>query len=183
MSDEDRARWDARYLEAGPAPIGDHGPPPALVATTHLIPSTGSALELACGRGRAAVWLALRGMRVWGVDVSPEAVRLARLLAESNDVADRCRFDVHDLDEGLPEGQPVDVVLCHLFRDPRLDQAIIERLSPGGILAIAVLSEVDTGPGPHRAAPGELIDAFAALEILASGEADGIAWLIGRLPG
>lgn len=178
MSDQDRDDWDDRYRATGVAPIGDHGPPPALMPAAHLIPSTGSALEIACGRGRAAVWLAIRGIQVWGVDVSPVAIRLARRLAQSNAVADRCRFDVFDLDEGLPDGLPVDLVLCHLFRDPRLDQAIIERLSPGGILAIAVLSEVDAGPGPFRAAPGELTAAFSPLEILASGEANGTAWLV-----
>jgi SAM-dependent methyltransferase len=179
MSDEDRAHWDDRYKASENGSI-DPLPPPALVQAAHLLPSTGSALELACGRGRAAVWLALQGMRVWGVDVSPEAIRLARHLADSNGVADRCRFEVFDLDDGLPEGPPVDLILCHLFRDHRLDSAIIERLSPGGILAIAVLSEVGAGPGQHRAAPGELIDAFGSLEILASGEADGTAWLAGR---
>ena len=180
MSDQDRDHWDDRYRETRVAPIGDHGPPPALMPAAHLIPSTGSALEIACGRGRAAVWLAMRGIQVWGVDVSPVAIRLARRLARSNAVADHCRFDVFDLDGGLPEGPPVDLILCHLFRDPRLDQAIIERLSPGGILAIAVLSEVDAGPGPFRAAPGELTAAFSPLEILASGEATGTAWLVGE---
>ncbi len=121
---------------------------------------------------------------MWGVDVSPEAIGLAERLADSNGVADRCRFEVVDLDEGLPEGPPVDLVLCHLFRDPRLDRAVVERLSPGGILAIAVLSEIGAGPGPFRARPGELTDAFSLLEILASGEGNGTGWLIGQqLPG
>jgi SAM-dependent methyltransferase len=126
------------------------------------------------------VWLAKRGLDVWGVDVSPVAVELARTLAGAEDVADRCRFDVVDLDDGLPAGPPVDLILCHLFRDARLDEDLVARLSPGGILAIAVLSETGAGPGPFRAEPGELTAAFSPLEILASGEADGIAWLIGR---
>lgn len=119
-------------------------------------------------------------MTVWGVDVSPVAIEQARILADSEGVTDRCRFDVVDLDDGLPDGPNVDLVLCHLFRDPALDSAMIERLAPGGMLAIAVLSEVDAEPGRYRAAPGELTIAFAELEILASDEADGIAWLVGR---
>jgi SAM-dependent methyltransferase len=114
------------------------------------------------------------------VDISPVAVRSARDLAARNGVGDRCRFDVADLDLGLPDGPAADVILCHLFRDARLDRAVIARLAPGGILAIAVLSEVDNRPGPFRAAPGELRAAFHVLESIAEGEADGLAWLVAR---
>jgi hypothetical protein len=93
---------------------------------------------------------------------------------------DRCRFEVVDLDDGLPAGPPVDVVLCHKFRDRRLDDAIIGRLAPGGLLAIAVLSEVGAAPGPFRAAPGELPAAFARLDRIADGEGQGYAWLLAR---
>ena len=162
------------------APVGDHGPPPAFVSAQHLFPSEGVALDIACGRGRASVWLAMRGMDVLGVDVSSVAIDLARELAGLSDVTDRCRFVVHDLDDGLPPGPPVDLVLCHKFRDPDLDMALIDRLAPEGLLAVATLSEVDSEPGRFRALRGELREAFDLLEVLAEGEADGIAWLIGR---
>ncbi|MGH8915867.1 MAG: class I SAM-dependent methyltransferase [Acidimicrobiia bacterium] len=180
MSEDDRKHWDERFEESGLAPIGDHGPPPGLASAAHLLPSDGLALDVACGRGRASVWLALRGLEVVGVDVSPVAIDLASRLAELSGVADRCRFQVHDLDAGLPDGPEVDVVLCHLFRDPRLDHAMVGRLAPGGLLAVASLSQVGAGPGRFRARPGELKDAFGSLEVLAEGEADGLAWLIAR---
>ena len=106
------------------------------------------------------------------------AVCFARDLAARKGVADRCRFDVVDLDTGLPAGPPLDVIVCHRFREPRLDAAMVERLAPGGLLAVAVLSEVGCGPGQFRAAPGELGVAFAGLTIVAQGEADGEAWLL-----
>ena len=146
----------------------------------HLFPTAGRALEVACGRGRGAVWLAGRGLDYWGFDISPVAVSLAEDLAERSGVGGRCRFDVVDLDDGLPEGPPVDVVLCHFFRDPRLDRAIIERLAPGGLLAMAVCSEVGAGPGPFRAGRGELRASFAELEVLAEDEQSGEAWLLAR---
>jgi 2-polyprenyl-3-methyl-5-hydroxy-6-metoxy-1,4-benzoquinol methylase len=180
VSEDDRRHWDERYAEGGMAAPGDHGPPPAFVSVRHLFPSEGSALDLACGRGRASVWLALRGMDVLAVDVSPVAIDLARGLARLSGVSDRCRFVVHDLDQGLPESPQMDLVLCHKFRDPDLDLALMERLAPEGLLAVATLSEVDAGPGRFRARPGELREAFGSLEVLAEGEADGIAWLIGR---
>jgi SAM-dependent methyltransferase len=179
MTEEDRLHWDGRYLEYGPAPDG-LAAPPRLAPHEHLFPTSGTALELACGRGRCALWLAQRGLQVWGVDVSPVAIGLARQLATRDCVADRCTFDAVDLDGGLPDGPPVDVVLCHCFRDARLDAAIVARLAPGGLLAMVVLSEVGAGPGPFRARPGELRTAFAALEVLAEGEGQGEAWLLAR---
>lgn len=121
-------------------------------------------------------------MNVVAVDVSPVAIGLAQRLASESSVDERCRFEVFDLDEGLPAGPQVDLVLCHLFRDASLDQAIVGRLTRGGLLAIATLSEVGAGPGPFRTRPGELMDAFADLETLAAGEGDGTAWLIARKP-
>jgi len=180
MSEDDRLHWDRRHADNGVAPIEAPTPPPVFAALEHLLPTTGHALEVACGRGRGAVWLAARGMDVWAVDVSPVAIDLARELADRLELAHRCRFDAFDLDRGLPEGPPVDLILCHLFRDPRLDPAMVTRLAPGGVLAVASLSEVGAGPGRFRARPGELDEAFGALDTLARGEADGLAWIIAR---
>jgi hypothetical protein len=114
------------------------------------------------------------------LDVSRVATDQARDLARSNAVADRCRFDVFDLDGGLPVGPPVAVILCNKFRDRRLDRTLVERLAPGGLLAIAALSEVGGTPGPFRTAPGELAAAFAELDLIAAGEGGGYAWLLAR---
>lgn len=180
MAETDRRRWDDRYASKGQPPPDSVAPPSILARHADAFPVAGRALDLACGQGLGAVWLALRGLQVWGLDVSAVAVEQARELARRCGVAERCRFDVADLDAGLPAGPRVDVILCHKFRDRRLDRAIVERLAPGGLLAIAVLSEVGGSPGPFRATPGELPAAFAALEVLAAGEGGGYAWLLGR---
>jgi SAM-dependent methyltransferase len=179
---KDQCRWDARYTDQAPPPGGAVEPPGVFAAYANEFPTSGRALDLACGQGLGAVWLARRGLEVWGLDISPVAIGHARDLARRAGVGDRCRFDVTDLDDGLPVGPPADVILCHRFRDRRLDQAIIERLAPGGLLAIAVLSEVGAAPGPFRAAPGELTAAFTALDEIVSGEGDGRAWLLARAP-
>jgi SAM-dependent methyltransferase len=178
VSEQDRVRWDTAY--AGRAPGFAPGLPAVFAAHEAEFPRTGTALEIACGSGSAAVWLALRGLDVLGVDVSGVAIQQARALAHDAGVAQRCRFDTVDLDDGLPPGPPVDVVLCHRFRDRRLDRAIIDRLAPGGLLAISALSEVGGAPGPFRAVAGELPAAFAALDPVAAGEGDGQAWLVAR---
>ncbi|OBB56781.1 SAM-dependent methyltransferase [Mycobacterium sp. 852013-51886_SCH5428379] len=178
MAERDAVRWDDRYSRPGSENVGTPGLPVVFNPYAHEFPTRGTALDIACGQGRAAVWLALRGLDVWGVDVSPVALAQAAELARSAGVAARCRFSVVDLDDGMPPGPAVDVVLCHLFRDALLDDQIIARLAPGGLLAVAALSEVGATPGPYRVRPGELRRAFAALDLVADGEGDGVAWLL-----
>lgn len=180
MTDEDRRRWDERYAGRGPAPVEAVGPPPVFASYADMFPTTGQGLDLACGQGLAAVWLAHRGLTVLGLDISQVAIDHARDLARRSGVDQHCRFDMYDLDAGLPDGPPVDVILCHEFRDRRLYRAIIERLAPGGLLAIVALSEVGSAPGPFRAGRGELPAAFAELDPIATGEGDGRAWLLAR---
>lgn len=178
MTGEDRRRWDERYASRQPVPVDGVQPPSVLKDYAEIFPTRGQALDLACGQGQGAVWLARRGLEVLGLDISPVAVSQARDLAQRSGVGDRCRFGVVDLDDGLPAGPPVDVIVCHKFRDRRLDHAIIGRLAPGGLLAIVALSEVGAARGPFRAAPGELPAAFAELDRLAAGEGAGWAWLL-----
>ncbi|MDH4308667.1 MAG: class I SAM-dependent methyltransferase [Acidimicrobiia bacterium] len=180
MSSTDREHWDRRYSEAGEAPPGDHGPPPAFAPIVHLFPHAGTALDVACGRGRGTVWLARRGLTVHGIDVSPVAIELARELAQADGLEDRCSFEVVDLDGGLPPGPAVDVLMCHLFNDPLLHDAMRARVKPGGILAVATLSEVGAGPGPFRARPGELAEAFSDMDLLHHAEGDGVACIVAR---
>jgi len=176
----DREHWDERYLQHPASLDAEPGPHAEFSAYEDHFPTSGYALDLACGRGDVGVWLASRGLHVLGVDVSPVAIERARQLAGSQRVAGRCTFKVFDLDVGLPAGPRADVIHCRLFRDSRLDKAIIERLAPGGLLAIVVLSEVGAGPGSFRAAPGELTSAFRSLTVIGCGEADGRAWLLAR---
>jgi len=182
MTEEDHRHWNARHgAYRSPSPGGPAAP--AIFAPFEdWFPTSGQALDIACGRGEATLWLAKRGMGVLGIDVSSAAVRLARERLSQADDATRARFAVHDLDGGLPDGPPVDLILCHKFRDTRLYGEMMTRLVAGGLLALATLSEVDARPGRFRARPGELPEAFADLEQLASGEGNGLAWLIARKP-
>ncbi|MEV0672147.1 class I SAM-dependent methyltransferase [Mycobacterium sp. NPDC050441] len=180
MSEKDRLRWDAAYTDR--EPDAEPALPQVFSGQADQFPVAGSALDIACGTGRAAVWLAQRGLQVWGLDVSAAAVTQARQSALRHGMAERCRFDIADLDGGLPPGPPVDVVLCHRFRDPALYPALAARLRPGGLLAICVLSEVGAGSGRFRAAAGELEDCFTGLETIAAHEGGGETWLVARAP-
>jgi SAM-dependent methyltransferase len=170
VSAADRARWDRRHGAA--ADVGPL-PPDALRGRLDLLPDGGRALDVACGRGAVARWLAARGFTVDAVDASP--VGLAALAG-----VDGVRAVLHDLDGGLPAGGPYDVVVCQRFRDPALYPALRAALAPAALLVITVLSEVGEGPGPFRAHPGELAAAFAGMEVLVSREGGGEASLVAR---
>jgi SAM-dependent methyltransferase len=167
----DAERWDARHAQADD--VGPQ-PPDLLRGRVDLLPAGGRALDVACGRGAVARWLAGRGFAVDAVDVS--AVGLAALPGTG------IRAVEHDLDDGLPPSctGPYDVVVCQRFRDPRLYPQLAAALAPGGLLVISVLSEVGEGAGPFRAPPGELRVAFAGLDVLVDVERDGEAGLVAR---
>jgi SAM-dependent methyltransferase len=178
---EDRDRWDARHaVVVDDVPM----PPDELRGRAELLPDGGRALDVACGRGAVSVWLAERGYRVDAVDVSPVGLAAGVALARRSGVADRVRWWAHDLDAGLPVGcaGPYDLVVCQRFRDPARYPQLAGRVATGGLLVITVLSEVDAGYGPWRAAPGELRAAFGRLEVLAAREGDGEAGLVARRP-
>ncbi|MEZ0340828.1 cyclopropane-fatty-acyl-phospholipid synthase family protein [Mycobacterium sp. pV006] len=182
MSDDDRRHWDRRYADRGPAGLDEVGLPSPFRDFSDVFPRTGTGLDVACGRGGAAIWLAQRGLTVHGYDVSAVAVSQARELAQLAGCAERCHFEVVDLEAGLPPGPPAGVIVCSRFRDARLDDVLIARLAPDGLLAVSALSEVGANPGRYRAARGELTRAFARLEVLAAAEADGLAWVLARKP-
>ncbi len=75
----DASAWDARYAEA---PLVWSAGPNQFVATLESLPP-GRALDLACGEGRNAIWLASLGWHVTAVDFSPVAIEKARALSDA----------------------------------------------------------------------------------------------------
>ena len=75
----DAAGWDARY--AGSDLVWGNGPNRFVERELADLPP-GRALDIACGEGRNAIWLAHRGWRATGVDFSSVAVERARRLAK-----------------------------------------------------------------------------------------------------
>ena len=101
MPDHD---WNEHYA-SGFTPWDSGEPDPALVATVEAgtIPA-GRALEVGCGTGTNALWLAAHGFDALGVDVSPLAIDRAR--AKLGGAANACRFEVLDFLK-RPAGGPL----------------------------------------------------------------------------
>lgn len=183
MARDDAERWDSRYDgQQPPTPA----PPSAIVrfGCESVIPSSGRALDIACGTGAQSTWLAQRGLSVTSIDVSPLAIRIATAGAAAAGCAARVDPRVVDLDNGLPpDTAPVDVIVCQRFRDPDLYDPIVQHLAVGGIAVVTVLSAVGAAsPGPFHAPPGELARAFdqADVEILAADEGNGESSVVFR---
>ena len=128
-SDADAAdKWDRRWTGI------EDLPEPAffVVDAGRFLPEEGSALDVAGGIGRHALWMARRGLSVTLVDKSPAAVDKAV------DFAVRAGLPLdteqRDLEAGpLPEG-PWDLVLIHHYLDRSLLESVPSVLSAGGVL-------------------------------------------------
>ena len=101
----------------------------------------GTALDLGCGEGGDAVWLALRGWRVTAVDVSPTALRRAVEHAQQAGVADRVTTERHELGRSFPGGT-YDLVSAAFLHSPvELPREDVVRqaaaaVAPGGRLVV-----------------------------------------------
>jgi SAM-dependent methyltransferase len=78
----DADAWDARHR----ARAGRHREPNPLLVAAAASLAAGRALDLACGSGRNAVWLAEHNWRVTAVDFSPVALDQARAAARDHAV-------------------------------------------------------------------------------------------------
>lgn len=149
-----REQMDRIYGELPPEEIPWHTatPPPPLVDLVESgRVSPCRAVDLGCGAGHHAVWLARRGFDVTGLDVSPAAVARAEDLARSTGAA--CRFAVADILE--PEARfdarfefAYDwLVLHHVFPAdrPRYAANVHRMLCPGSLYLSVCFSEDDRG--------------------------------------
>lgn len=135
---ETAAFWDELYGARDQVWSGRVNPVLAEVAA-ELTP--GSALDLGCGEGGDAIWLARRGWAVTGVDVSATALGRAMAHAAGEGVAERISWAAHDLERSLPDG-PFDLVSAQFFQSPiafaRADtlRRAAALVAPGGSLLL-----------------------------------------------
>lgn len=157
----------------------------------------GGVVDLACGRGRNALFLANAGVRVMGLDRNPDHVRELEVRARRLDApltAIRCDLETEHGIPIAPGSCGAILVFRFLFRP--LATAIESALRPGGILLYETfaLAQRETGRGPHRREfylePDELLTLFPNLEVLfysegcdAGRSGDITARLVARKPG
>ncbi len=172
MADDARAGWNVRHGTR--APLTE--PAAFVMQSAALLPSSGSALDVAGGTGRNALWMAAAGLTVTLTDVSDVALDLARADAATLDLpVDTIRLDLEE--SSLPDGT-WDVIVVHHFLDRSVLHDLPARLAPGGLIIVAHPTvrnlERHRRPGPrHLLEEGELaaiVSAWEDMEIITMDE-------------
>jgi len=187
-SDDERNRWNQKYREAPDAWLS---PDPFLVRAFSeyilpLFPHRGSALDLAGGAGRHAIWLAKQGWKVTLIDISETGVEQAR--QNAGPLAPHIHFVVDDLtrfqasqtecktrSETKSEAKfetAFEVVMAFFYLERKIFAEIVNAVKPGGLLVYKThtLAQVKLAGGPknpaHLLESGELIQLASGLRVL-----------------
>lgn len=134
----DAAEWDHRYSSS--ELVWGAGPNRWVEGVCSPL-SPGRALDLACGEGRNAIWLARRGWRVTGVDFSEVAVRRAAELAAGAGVSEAASWERADLLGYRPDPIGFDLVVLAYLQLPERQRTAVLRtaaaaLATGGTLVV-----------------------------------------------
>ena len=161
--------WDERY---GSMPSLWSGHVNAIVRTEAQALSPGTALDVGCGEGGDALWLAARGWQVEGVDVSQVALdRAARHAAEAGaEIDGRLTWTRRDLMTWRPPRETYDLVTVSFMHLPGGDRrevyaALADSVAVGGTFLVGAHSPLDIGVVPRPDDP----DLYFTAEDLATG--------------
>ncbi len=159
-----QTKWDKRYREQETLSA------PALVLSenAHLLPANGRALDLACGLGANALFLAQRGLTVEAWDLSPVAIM--RLAERSDSLGLPVQARVRDVVADPPRPQTLDIIMVGHFLERSLAPVLAAALRPGGLLFYQTFSRdavSDQGPAnpAYRLATNELLVLFDGLVV------------------
>jgi tellurite methyltransferase len=159
--------WDRRYRSTErPAEDLEAAPNPLLINTAARL-KPGKVLDLACGMGRNALWLAEHGWRVTAVDGSPAAIAILRDRARGQGLAVDAR--VADLEKGEYQIEPSNwdfIAICYYLQRDLFEPAKRGVMTGGVLMAIVHTTEPGEEPTDHRLRPGELQRYFSGWEIL-----------------
>lgn len=172
--------WEERWQDKSSEPLPQADP--WLVAQVDLLAS-GTALDLACGRGRNSLWLVEKGYQVYAVDSSLTALGLLDSVISEERQITSLHFD---LTNGLPPHPlEADLVLCSYFLQRDLFPSIKERIRPGGLFLGRSFCQRERVAPPQEIIynPGELAQIFTDWEILSYEEGKETAKRGGTLAG
>ncbi len=160
----DIAGWEEKYRSGDRG--SEDGPTILLVEIAqHLAP--GTAIDLACGTGRNALYLAERGWVVTAVDGAQTAIALVQRRAAARNL--QVHTNVADLTASTFQmpSDAFDLVLIAFYLQRDLFAKVKSAVRPGGVVvAIAHTPEPGEKWSEKRARPGELLQFFSDWEVL-----------------
>lgn len=166
MSDS-QFNWDDRWRSKSPG-VQMQADPWLHRALPFLKP--GKVLDIACGNGRNAIFLAERGFQVTGIDFSAEALAQLEKEAGARHLVIETQLSDLETDLRLPVGV-FDLVLDFFYLHRPLLPEICKSLKPGGLMVLRTFSRAGPFPGgPENPdfvlKPGELLETFGRWEVL-----------------
>ena len=180
----DRLRWNRKY--SAPGFEADWAPDVLLAERLKDLPP-GRALDVACGIGANALFLAKRGYRVDAIDLSDVAIERLRMAASSEGVSDNVHLVLADVEAHPFEVDTYDLVVCFRFLSRTTVAKMHTALKPGGVLLYQTFTTNLWRLRPERSEdhllePGELPALFSDLVELYFHEDSetGVATFIGR---
>jgi len=178
-----REHWDTKWARVESI---NFSPAPLLVRYTDRL-GGGRALDLACGPGRNALWLAAQGYAVDAIDISAVGLEMGRAEAQRRGLV--VNFIQADLDHYTLPVAACDLVAVFHFLDRRLLPDIGAALRPGGWLFYETFNLRKRAfkpemPLDYLLQPGELEAAFAHLSVIETGHhpAQRTSFLVARAP-
>lgn len=121
-------KWDAIFAQQScNAQASD-----VLQQNIHLLPNTGTALDLACGLGGNAIHMAQRGLDVAAWDLSPVALEKIKIYCAQHNL--NIKTCVRDIEKNPPEANKYDVIIVSNFLYRPIFANILASLKKHGIL-------------------------------------------------
>ena len=164
--DELQQKWNTRYLDLAGKPVT---PCQVLAGHAGLLPQTGTALDLACGRGGNAMLLAEQGLNTSAWDISEVAIDELQKRAQAAGLNIDCC--VTDVSTNPPALATFDVIVVSYFLERGLASTLEQALRPRGLLYYQTfIGEQRDGRGPknpeYRLKSNELLNLFSGLKLI-----------------
>lgn len=167
MDEQAKKKWNNIYADVD---INRQSVSSVIEENNHLLPSQGRALDLACGTGSDAVYLAKQGLTVDAWDISDAVIEKLSLYALDNGLP--INAEARDINELPPAKDTYGVIAVAHFLERELMPVLIQSLKPGGLIFYQTFSKAVTPAytGPKNPAfrldENELLDLFDELQLV-----------------
>lgn len=158
-------KWDRRYQNSR-----DAGSPCWLLENySHLLPTSGRSLDLACGLGGNALFLAAHGLESHGWDCSSVALEKLAAFASTRQLSITTQH--REIEQHPPNRNSFDIIVVSQFLSRPIMPALVDALLPGGLLFYQTFNrnkQSKKGPSNPKflLAHNELLGLLSPLEVV-----------------